>query len=350
MNNKEELLQQLKEKIETGEIRYEDIKKIEKKKPFNMKIPYIIGGIILIIGILGLISQIWDHIGLIGQVGMTLILGTIMTIIGSILLKQEKKDTLGIVFHVLGAILIPLGITVLMSNLNLLNDFLSLAVISMILFIFYLALAVFHQKSFLTIVSIFYAITSINLFLLINRFTNFTQALPYLSIIIGLSLLLLSYQWRKGWNKGITPILSISGSIIFWSSSLYQILDYEKSIFIILYFILVSLGLFVFKKTKDRFASFITVFFLAISLSISLNIVSLWIYPILLAYSFYLSTLINNKLALFFSSLFLITYIGMLTTEYFTYSLGWPIILILMGFVILAVGKFSINISKKYIK
>jgi len=58
---------------------------------------------------------------------------------------------------------------------------------------------------------------------------------------------------------------------------------------------------------------------------------------------------LKSRLVLLLSTLSVISYIIYLTAEYFADSIGWPIALILLGFIIVGLGYMSLALNKKYI-
>ena len=58
---------------------------------------------------------------------------------------------------------------------------------------------------------------------------------------------------------------------------------------------------------------------------------------------------LKSRMVLLLSTLAVIGYIIYFTAEYFADSVGWPIALILLGFIIIGLGYMSISLNKKYI-
>src|SRR5680860_610756 len=102
--NKEELLQDLSVKISTGEISREEIvsrfnlasegqgavktENLKESTSFSVtKMLYVLGAVIVVVGIIIFVSQIWEDIGALGRIVVTLGLGFLLTAIGSMLLK-----------------------------------------------------------------------------------------------------------------------------------------------------------------------------------------------------------------------------------------------------------------------
>src|SRR5262249_40735983 len=73
------------------------------------------------------------------------------------------------------------------------------------------------------------------------------------------------------------------------------------------------------------------------------------IFPGLVFGVIFLSVHLKSKAFLTFGSMYLMGYILKITAEYFKNGLGWPLALILAGFLLMAVGYYSFYLNRKYI-
>lgn len=320
--DKEILLKELSDKIKSGEITKSDINKIihtEKENhkfrlttPFSItKVMYIIGILIVIMGIVLFVSQLWPSMGTFGHIFVTFGLGLLFAILGSLLINQNVEKYLGIMFHLAAFVLIPSGLAVAMSELNMeIFDIWTAAVLAAIMFIFYILLTFAHKKAFFTFFSMFFG-TLLLYAIFIPLFTtkipvnNMEDMLQYFTALIGVSYLLIGQSFQNTWNKHLTGILNFFGSIAILLS--INSFVYDSGIFQILYFILLLI-------------------------------------------TFYLSIILKSKSILAFSTIFLLIHISYITSEYFADSIGWPLSLIILGFTFIGFGYMSIYINKKYIK
>lgn len=322
--NKEELLQEMSLKLNTGEISPEEIttrlnlitayqpsvaipEKANKFTPFSItKMLYVLGASIVVIGIIIFVYQIWEDIGSFGRIVVTLGLGILTTAIGSTLLKSKPDDNIGNVFHTIGGLLIPGGALVTLSELS--NDVYSMWPVTItfaVISIFYLLLNYVHKSPILT----FFTIANGTAFIY-----SYIQAIvgqpyygdlyEYITMTIGVSYILLAYAFRDGWNKPLIPVLNFFGIIGFLGAAFSQVFD--SVLWQLLYFILTLGGV-------------------------------------------YLSVYLKSRSILVISTLFLIAHISYITGKYFANSLGWPISLVFLGFVFIGLGYASVNINKKYI-
>ncbi|MBI3420496.1 MAG: DUF2157 domain-containing protein [Candidatus Sungbacteria bacterium] len=323
--NKEELLQELSVKISNGELSREEVLSrlnfapaIRKEsdgetKGFShfsvTKMLYVLGAVIVITGVGFFVAQIWDDIGSFGRIAVTLGLGLLIAAIGSMLLKQKPEDNIGPIFHFIGGMLIPGGAIVTLSELKV--DSVSLwpvAITFGVIFAFYLLLNAIHKHPILT----FFAIANGTAFIYLlvmsiveGPYYRHKDLYAYLTMVIGASYLLLAHAFRSGWNKHLIGALYFFGITGFLGATFSQVFDSVP--WQLLYFLIVLGGLF-------------------------------------------LSVYMRSRSILAMSTLFLIAHISYITSKYFADSLGWPISLVMLGFVFIGLGYASVTINKRYIK
>lgn len=63
----------------------------------------------------------------------------------------------------------------------------------------------------------------------------------------------------------------------------------------------------------------------------------------------FLSTWVRSRTLLFTSTVAILAYISYFTSEHFQDSLGWPLVLILLGLIFIALSTIAIRINKRYI-
>jgi len=325
--NKEELLQEISNKISTGEISREEAvsrfgfapamqsevkaENLKNSTPFSVtKMLYVLGAAIVVIGIVIFVHQIWYDIGSFGRIAVTLGLGFVITAIGSMLLKNKPEENLGTVFHFIGGMLIPGGAVVTLSELNLDSGDWTIAITFGVIFAFYLLLNSIHKNAILT----FFAIANgtATVYLALNSVVGgpfegwfgIKDIYQYTTMAMGASYLLLAHAFRDGCNKKLIGVLYFFGITGFLGAAFSQVFDSVP--WQMLYFILVIGGLA-------------------------------------------LSVYMRSRSILVMSTLFLIAHVSYITSEYFANSLGWPISLVILGFVFIGLGYVSISINKKYI-
>jgi Predicted membrane protein (DUF2157). len=321
--NKEELLQELAIKINTGEIKRDEIlnklkldsaiqneDEVEKPKTSSFSITkmfYIVGAAIIIIGIIFFVSQIWNDIGFLGRITVTLGFGLVFAAFGSVLFKSKPNKSIGAIFHFIGGVLIPGGAMVALSEIMGYVSLWSATFVFGIILVFYLLLNYIHKKAILT----FFAIANGTAFtyliveaMIDGSYYRHMDLYAYLTMIIGASYLLLAHVFRNDWNKGLVKILCFCGATGFLSAAFSQV--FNSTFWQLLYFIIVLGG-------------------------------------------FALSVFMKSRVILIMNTIFLIIHISYISSEYFADSLGWPILLVMLGFIFITLGYVSVNISKKYI-
>jgi len=324
--NKEELLHELSKKVDSGEINRQELasrfdlvpqgqlekNSVQKPSSSNFsatKMLYVLGALIVVIGIVIFFYQIWDDIGSFVRILITLGLGFIFTALGSILIKDKPQDNIGLVFHFMGGILIPMGAFVMLSELKMIDNFAwPLAITFGIISLFYALLNYVHRNVVLTFFTI--ANTTAFIYLLVGAMIDGSyysedDVFAYLSMFIGASYLLLAHNFRSSWNKGIVGMLCLFGSAGFLGAGFSRVFD--SGPWQMIYFIILICG-------------------------------------------FFLSIYMKSRAILTMSTIFLIAHMSYITSEYFADSMGWPISLVILGLVFIGLGYTSINISRRYIK
>lgn len=324
--NKNELLEELLTKVNSGELTKDEVtNKLSLSKSVQSshlstekehekfqvtKVLYILGASVVIVGVILLIGQIWNEIGSFGRVGVTFGLGALFNILGLFLMGQKPEKLIGLVYTVIGGIMIPFGVFILVDEFYAGNQ---IRIFSFIcIFLSYLL----FNKTFKHFVLTFFAILNITIAayltlfevkeVLLSGLYDLDKAYNYLTIAIGVSYIILSRVFIKNWNAklvgplnflGITGILGSMFSLVF-GSVFWQITF---------------------------------VFALMASFALSINM--------------------KSKIILIMSNVFLILHISYISSEYFANSvIGWPLTIVIVGLIFIALGYGSVAINKKFIK
>jgi hypothetical protein len=317
--DKTELLNELIQKINSGEIslaelnsklsQTADVALPETKESSHFTVTsmlYVFGAAVAIIGLVIFIGQIWDDLGSLAHITITLVLGLLLTVLGASLLKQKPTDNIGPVFHFLGGMLIPGGALVTLEELSVdIDTIWPVAITFGAIFAFYLLLNSSQKHPILTFFSIANGTTF--LYLLIGAIDDFRSddLYVYLTMLIGATYLLLAKSFKNGWNSKLLGLLYFFGTLGILGAGFIQALEYGT--WELFYFLIIFTCL-------------------------------------------YLSVYMKSRIILVLSTLFLIAHVSYITSEYFADSLGWPISLILLGFVIIGLGYGSVHINQTYLK
>ena len=320
---KDVLLQELATKLSTGEIQPREVMQCLKRVPNTRtagseetfshssvaKTLFIVGAAVVVIGILFFVSQIWSDIGALGRIAVTLGLGLVLTAMGSMLLQSDpRQHGTGTVFHWIGGVLIPSGAVVTLTELSVGEPSLwPLAITFVVLAIFYFLLHIAHKTATLTFFCIANATMSLYLAaaaVMDGSTVRQEDIYAYLTMVVGVSYLLLAFAFRKRWNERLTDFLHLAGSGGFFVAAFSQVFDSPP--WQLLYFLLLIGGLFV-------------------------------------------SVFLRSRSILFTSTVFLIVHVSYITSQYFADSIGWPVSLVLLGFLFIGLGHASLTINRKYI-
>jgi hypothetical protein len=322
--NKEELLQELSLKVNSGEISRSELlasvnidaatstssSPVKHHSTFSVtKMLYALGAAIVVVGIIIFFYQVWDDVGSFMRILVTLGLGLIITAIGSYLMKSKPENNIGSVFHGIGGLIIPGGVLVTLSELNFLDNAVwPVAITFCILAVFYYLLNSVHKSVGLTFFTGLHSTIFVYLFVAAitdgSTFYNLGDIYAYLTMAIGISYLLLAQAFRVGWNKNLVSILCFFGALAFLGAAFSRVFD--SGLWQMFYFVILIGG-------------------------------------------FYLSIYMRSREILALSAMFLIIHLSYITGKYFADSLGWPISLVILGFVFIGLGYASIAINKKYI-
>lgn len=327
--DKSELLNELVEKVRQGEISHEEIrsrlnysisssnqssltgessKVIKGFSAFSInKILYFLGVAIAIIGLFVFFAQVWEDIGSVGRIFVTFGIGLLLAILGSLLLKSKPAENLGAVFHFMAGLLIPGGALVILNELKF--DVIPPEWFSLtfgIIFVFYLLLNYVHKNAVLSLFAIVngtaFIYSCVEVFY--KSYDYYGNVYTYLTTLIGVSYLLLAYDFKGSSNEKLVGGLYFFGSVCFLGSTFSLMLD--NNYWELPYFLIVFGGIA-------------------------------------------LSAYLRSRIVLVLSTLFLIIHLSYITDKYFADSLGWPLSLVILGFVFIGLGYISVNINKKYI-
>lgn len=277
---------------------------------FNIvKILYFLGGFTALSGVVVFVSQFWETLPFFGRVVITLGSG-IITYVISLLLRDYPSATLvSNLALVFSALLLPTGVTVILNEMHISDWMLASLWMAIGFFMVYFSTTRILKNDvsrFLTIVcgtAIFY--TSVLLFIRENPaiVQTLKDFYAYMFIVYGVASLALSSFLSPvaGAKRPLNAILVFIGTIAVLGAT----------------FALEELW---------RFAC--------------LPVIALF---------FYLSIVMHKRIILVLSSIALMGYLGRITTEYFSNSLGWPITLMLLGLLLIGVGYATFSFGKKYV-
>ncbi len=330
MNKK--FLKEIKNKLETKEITpdevytvvedFTQIKKLESKQKTKsiIKLDFLsvisfVGGALILLGLVFLVSLFWSELGDFGQVFVLLGGGFMAYITGSLLLFALSNKTPGLSIHLAGFVFIPTGLFVTFSkflypNPNLIN--LVASGIFLICFILYALTDYFSKKNIFTLATwLFGSISSIiSLLEIFNRF-----------LVGGDNF----YIWQAS-----LPFVFTGGSGLLFSYCLSDKSLKKRTSFVII-----------------RAFSITTIYLSLFSLAVNKTFLEI-IFILFLAGGLYLSYFWQSTTTLILVSLLSLVYIFYLNSRYFSQILGWPVTLILSGVILVLISFFAVKFRQKY--
>jgi hypothetical protein len=257
-----------------------------------------LGGIFILSGLSAFIGMNWDYLNTPARILITLGTGLVCLIIAAVSAKQSQADKKINVLIILSAILQPTGLFVAAYEFSTGSGDVRLATA-----LIFGVLAVQYGLFFYALrrtAPLFFAIYfGFSAFVALCTMVRLDY--DFVMFICGASLVALSYGIQR------TPFNSICGFGYFVGSIL-----------------LLSLGFDIMKGTPIE----------ALYLGIA-------------CFMLYVSTLVGSRSVLITATLAILSYISYFTQKNFLDSIGWPIALILLGFVFFGVSSLAIRLNRK---
>lgn len=258
-----------------------------------------LGGTFIFAGLSIFIALNWDDMNTAGRIIVTLGSGIAVFIMALVASGDERYTRVKTPLFLIAAALQPVGILVTIDELSSPGDWhhaamLTAAVMAMQQF------AVFWQKRDTTLLftSLFFTLWFIAVTLDLFKVDDGLNAL-----VLGTFTVSLCIGLEKTPHKGMTPFWYLYGSSAFF----YGLFDLVQHSVIELLFLGAACG------------------------------------------GVFLSTWLRSRILLFTSTVAILAYISYFTSEHFQESLGWPLVLILLGLVFIALSTIAIRINKRYI-
>jgi hypothetical protein len=284
-------------------------------RPILASVLYYIGGGIVVIGISILVGLNWDSLSGISRIMVTLGVA-VLAYVSAVLSDRgssytDKFSELGFPLHLIAGLLMPLGIFVTLHTFGVRYDSPEISLfISLGIFLWYVFSVFLWRRSILAIFAILFgtwAYYSGAGYLLAGR-PIFIDLYEYLAFVLGLSYLALAIASGRSTLHILSGWLYTAGSAI-------------------------ALG---------------AVFALG-GFSPTQNIFWELAFPAFVFAVFLMSAAVRSRALLVVGSIYLVVYIGKITQEYFTDSLGWPVSLVVAGLSLIAVGYGAVKMNRKYI-
>lgn len=278
------------------------------------EILYFIGGTIVFLGVVVLVSQNWDVLSAFTQIIVTLGSSIAAFVVGTLFSQYPRLRRVGTAFYLLSALLAPLGLSVTFGHAGYAPARSAVqSAQSGILFIGYFLGRLLLRRQIFTFFSIVFGTWLFYSFLtwVVRGAESFYDTLrfyEYLTLVAGLTFLLLGYGFRNTADVALKGPLYGFGLFGFFSAAL-------------------ALG----GWTPNQ------------------HVVWELLFPGLVFGSMFASIPLRSRAFLILGALFLIAYISKITAEYFQQSIGWPFALVLIGLSLIAVGYATYALHRKYL-
>ena len=323
--NKDDLLTELANQISSGAIDASEVRQllgddVESDQPIHAtpaqpgvsanlvtRLLFIIGAVFITLGVIYLVSQIWNDLSTVMRIAITLGLGIVFAGTGSWFLGKDPEADLGSVFHAIGGFMVPGGALITLNEMDVdTSSSWPVTLTIAMVFAFYLLLAWHHRRVVLSFFCLANG-TALAYLLTDSLLPNIDgMVYDYLTMCIGGSYIIFAQLFRTDWNARLAPLLLFFGPIGFYGAAFSQIFE---GVFMEMLFPILAFG--------------------GMALAVAV---------------------LRSRLALSISTFATIAYIIYFTAEYFADSIGWPVALILLGFTIIGIGYFSIRLNRKYLR
>jgi hypothetical protein len=263
-----------------------------------MRILSYLGGIFILAGLAVFIGMQWDDLNSPARVIVTLGSGLALFAMAYIAQFDPRVEKAVLPLFVISAALQPFGIAVALDEFsdtkNWLNANLAIATVMLIQqgLVFWKT-----RRTALLFTTLVFGTFAVGIALDV---LDADEDLIFL--ILGISTILISIRIDKTAHRVITPFWYFCGSVIFFWG-FFEIVEH----------------------------SVVEIFFLGAACGMV-----------------YLSTYLRSRTLLFTSTIALLSFIGYFTAQHFIDSIGWPIALILLGFLMIGLSAVAFRISRKY--
>ena len=318
MATKEEVLQSIRELSNQKSIKREELLSAfdegspeQNKKIGIADILYYIGAAIVFFGIAIFVTQNWKILNTSTRIISTLGSSIAAYFAATFFSRNKKTENVSLAFHLIAALVMPIGLYVTFHEAGFsIGSSEMQSLISVILFAVYiLSFATFKKDIFILFSIIFgtwwfFSFTSLMVGGNPIWDSNFFN---YRVLVVGIAYILLGHYFSKNRKSALSGFLSGFG---------------------ILGFLGAGLALGGWKPHQKAFWEII--------------------FPGLIFATLFLSVYLKSRSFLTFGTIYLMVYIIKITSEYFSGSLGWPLSLVLIGFLLIASGYLFVYIKNKY--
>ncbi|MEK7185055.1 MAG: DUF2157 domain-containing protein [Patescibacteria group bacterium] len=339
------------------------LQSVTKKRLNVSQILYGLGSAVVLVGILVLLFQNWHLLNSLARILISLGSGVAAYIIGMLVFGNNELRRFSILAYALSLILVPIGVAVTFFEMNADSSSLVLAagmalyVMAMLL---YFTNALLEKVSFVGFIvsALALSIGSV-IFLTDTSEINSSSMIQFITSGALLVLFAISYFLYKKVDLFLALIIAFStwlyfsviGLIFDNHNTTWEIYQYATIVAGVAY---IFLGKFFSGEDNRKRINLVQPLFvigLLAVLAASLSIGGFWdaIYWVVIFGVIYLSVIMHNNVFLKIGAIFLMIYIIKISVKYFAGSLGWPLMLVITGILLVAIGYLTVFLNKKYI-
>ena len=327
--NPSTLLSELKSALQEGRVEPEEVRHVLAQFSASEAVPdeleeiesarrlsavlYCIGGGVVFLGLVFLLAQVWDEFSPWLRILSTLGTGLGMYASGALLSREPALGIAGTALFLISLLIMPAGLLVTFHELDLdQTPRLVNLELSALLLALYLTIYLILRQTLLLVASILFASW------LFFAATDYLTAgapvfdpfsfLNYRLLAMGLSYMALGHALRNSSATALTGWLYGFGVVAFLGAAL-------------------ALG----KWTPEQ------------------NVTWEIVFPGLVFGVLMLSVQFKSRVYLVFASLFLGIYLTKITAVYFPDSLGWPLALVVLGFLLMVTAWLAVFLSRRYL-
>ena len=259
-----------------------------------------LGGIFIFAGLGVFIALNWDVMNSAARIIITLGSGITAFIMAIVASTDERYASVRTPLYLIAAALQPVGLLVAIDEFSSGGDWHNAALLTAGIMSFQQAV-VFWQKRDTTLLftTLVFALWFFGVALDLVNVEDELNAL-----ILGASTLSFCIGIERTRHQGMTPFWYLAGSILFFHG-LFELV--QRTTFELVFLAIACAGVF-------------------------------------------LSTWVRSRTLLFACTIAILAYIGYFTAEHFQDSLGWPLVLIVLGLAFVVLSAIAMRINKRYIK
>jgi hypothetical protein len=259
-----------------------------------------IGGILIFCGIGVFTAMQWESMSAVARVLVTLGIGFCAFIMAVVTARDERFERAATPLFLVAALLEPTGILVMLREFSQGGDP-AYGVLFMhgVMLLQQGLCFVALRRTVLAFTSLVFGVGFFAL-----AFDLLSVGDTMIGLVLGFALLCIGWSIDRSVHKALAPITYLAGSVAFLAA-LFDLV--EDTPFEVL-FLGISCGLI------------------------------------------FLSTVARSRMLLFVGTLATISFIGYFSGKYFEHALGWPLILMLMGVVLIGLSALAVRLNRKYIR